>query len=302
MPEKKLNLDIADRVSELEAMMNRFPLKWIIYKRIFRGKGLEFDGYRGYSPDDDASMIDWMATSRSNETLVKKYIEERDFKIMFFIDTSDSMIFGSCEKLKCEYAAEIAASLSHLIISSGDHIGFGFFNEHLKKIVPPSGGERRFNIFTHELENIENYGGKPSDLDKTFEFLIDYVSDSVNAVFFISDFLNLGSNFLKNFEIFSSKFETIPIIIRDKLDETLPIMDCEVIIENPSSGKQLLVNPAVARKEYEKRAKDKKQKLLKIFEDCGVESLEIKTNEPFLEYLVEFLNERAKHRKVAASK
>ena len=302
MSEKKLNLDFASRISELESMMSRFSLKWVIYQIIFRGKGFEFDGYRKYSPDDDASMIDWMATSRSNETLVKKYIEERDLKIMFIVDVSDGMVFGSSEKLKCEIAAEVAVSMAHLIINSGDKIGFGFFDNEFKKIILPCGGVKRFNIFAHELSDPENYGGKPSNLDRMLDFLIDYLDESINAVFLISDFLHLGEDFPRNFEIFSKKFEVIPILIRDFLDDNLPIMDSEFVIEDPFSGEQVIINSAVAKKEYEKKTEENNKKLFKIFEDAGARHLGIKTSEPFVANLVEFLNERARKKKYVMSR
>jgi hypothetical protein len=302
MKEKKLNLDFPSKITELEAMMTRLGLKKIIYYYIFRGKGFEFDGYRDYAPDDDAGMIDWMASVRGQKTLVRKYIEERDLKMMFMIDVSDSMIFGSAEKLKCEYAAEIAAALSHLIIKSGDKVGFGFFSEKKKVVLLPTGGSKRFETFAYEMSNPETYGGKPQNLDETFDFLTTYLPETVNAVFILSDFLNLGENFRKNFEIFSSKIETIPIIIRDELDETLPDMQSEIILESPTTGEQIIVNSSIAKIAYEKKAKEDKEKLMKIITDTGITPLELKTKENFVEKLVEFLNERARRKIIVMPK
>ena len=115
--ERKLNLDIAGAVSELEMVMKKVLPRNIMW-RVIWGRGLEFDGYRDYSVTDDAVNIDWKATVRAGKTLVKKYIEERDLKFMFFIDVSDNMVFGSTEKLKCEYCAELVAALSHLILTT----------------------------------------------------------------------------------------------------------------------------------------------------------------------------------------
>ena len=62
--DRKLNLDIPGRVSELETLLKRVLPRNIIYK-IVLGKGLEFDGYRDYTSSDDASMIDWKASLRA---------------------------------------------------------------------------------------------------------------------------------------------------------------------------------------------------------------------------------------------
>ncbi len=298
MGEGVLNVDFAARISELESLMNKLSLKWITYKSLFRGKGLEFDSYREYSFDDDAGSIDWMASARSNQILVKKYIEERDLKVIFLIDGGDNMVFGSSEKLKCECAAEVAASLAHLVLLSGDKVGFVFFKDNsFEEVVLPEGGMRRFGVFSQELINAKNYGGKPKSLDIFLNFLIDYLDDSINAVFIISDFLHIGNNFKDNFELFSKKFETIPILVRDFLDEKLPPLDSEFVIEDPSSGKQITLNSAVARKTYERLALKDKETLLNIFNDLGIEHLEIKTNEQFIPLLVQFLNERSRRKR-----
>ena len=100
---------------------------------MFRGKGLEFDGYRDFSPDDDAQDIDWKASSRSGRTIVKRYKEERDLKIMFLVDVGDNMVFGSTPKLKCEYATELTAAFSHILVNTNDKIGFILFGDEIKE-------------------------------------------------------------------------------------------------------------------------------------------------------------------------
>ncbi len=92
--EKKLNLNIPENIAEFEALINKNLPKKLFYKLILRGRGLDFDGYRDYGPDEDASSIDWKASVRSNKLLAKQYIEERDLKIMVVIDVGDNMVFG----------------------------------------------------------------------------------------------------------------------------------------------------------------------------------------------------------------
>ena len=90
--DRKLNVDIAGAIAKLDAMLKEFNLKQDIFKIMFRGKGLEFDGYRDFSPDDDAQDIDWKASSRSGRTIVKRYKEETDLKIMFLVDVGDKIL------------------------------------------------------------------------------------------------------------------------------------------------------------------------------------------------------------------
>ena len=75
------------------------------YTSFFRGRGLEFENYRSYTESDDASFIDWKASLRSNNLLVKEYVEERALNVFLLIDVSSKMFFSSTQKLKNEYAA-----------------------------------------------------------------------------------------------------------------------------------------------------------------------------------------------------
>ncbi len=292
----KLDLDIGSRVSELEVLMNRFMVKRVLYNIIFRGKGLEFDGYRDFSPDEDASNIDWKASVRADKLLAKKYIEERDLNIMFVIDMSEMMLFGSEKKLKCEYAAEIAASIAHLIVTAGDNIGFIFFNRDVIKVVPPKSGERQFNIFVNDLYNSTGYSGI-SNFDRLFDFLINKAGSNISTVILISDFLKLGKKHESSLKLISEKYETIAVMVRDVLDENLPNIKGEFVIRDPDTGENLVINPSIARKSYERHARKQKNEINKIFLDSQIDVLEIMTNVAFVPVLVQFLVNRIENKK-----
>ena len=65
------------------------------YASAFRGGGLEFEESRPYAPGDDVRTIDWNASARTGELLVKRYREERDQTLLFALDASASMHFGT---------------------------------------------------------------------------------------------------------------------------------------------------------------------------------------------------------------
>lgn len=292
--ERKLNLDIPGSVSEFEMLIKRVLPKNILFQIIY-GKGLEFDGYRDFTQDDDSGRIDWKATVRAQRTLVRKFIEERDLKILFLIDVSDSMIFGSTEKLKCEYAAELSAALSHLILNSGDRVGFVLFNDKVVHFRAPGLGEKQFNIFSHEISNPLNYGGK-FDLNNVLENVLGRMDRSTSMVFVISDFLKFDEKNNENLKSLASLFETIAIVVRDPLDKTLPDINKEIVIESSSTGEKLIVNPKIARHNYELNSLEQMNVVKKFFQDSGIDFSEFMTDSHFALNLAEFLKERAKKR------
>ena len=278
--ERKLAIDVANAITSFEAALHYFELKTKLYHIIFRGKGLEFDRFRVYTPDDDASLIDWKASMRAQKTLVRQYKEERDQKIVFIIDVSDSMIFGSGKKLKCEYAAEMVLALAHLIITSGDKAGLVMFGNNLVYEVRPQAGIKHLSLLIDTLSKAEFYGDTPN-LNKALEYVADYLPESLSAVFIVSDFLHTNNDFERNMQLVAKKFETIALMIKDPRDMQLPDTALEVTISDPVSGRQLVVNPKVAKQHYEYLAKKYEHKVLQQFQRVGVDTLKIMTDEEF---------------------
>lgn len=288
---KSLNVDVASAITEFKAMVKEFKLKRDIYKIIFRGKGLEFEAYRDFSPDDDASYIDWKASSRAQKLLVKQYKEERDLKIMFLIDVGSNMVFGSTEKLKCEYAAEVTGALANLIMEANDRVGLFLFSDHLKHFVKPKQGKKHFQFLMDLISSSKNYGGF-TNFDKSIEEIMKYLDHSIHSVIIISDFLNVTRATEKKLNLISQMFETILIRVRDPLDFTMPEVDGEVTLENPMTHSQVVVNPKVARKLYEKYAFEQSQFLQHIISKTQADFLDLVTSKPFPVPLALFLKGR----------
>jgi len=295
MNQRKLNVDIAGSITELEAMLKEFRLKKIIYKLFFRGKGLEFDGYRDFAPDDDAERIDWKATARAQKTLVKQYIEERDLRIMFMIDIGDNMVFGSTDKIKCEFITELVAAFSKVMLNTDDRIGFVLFSSTITHFVDCKSGEKQFQIFVDTLSNGINYGGV-SNLDQALDFSIDYFDNSISAVILVSDFLRITEETEKKLSLLSHRFETIAIRVRDPLDITLPDIEGEIILENPEANQQVIVNPKIAKRTYEKYAFEQGKIVEVMFRKSELDYLDLITDRSFAEPLVIFLKERIEGR------
>ncbi len=288
----RLNLDVPGAITEFEAMMKEFRLKKDMYKLLFRGKGLEFESYRDYSPDDDASDIDWKASSRSQKLLVKQYKEERDLKIMFIVDVGNNMVFGSSKKLKCEYIAELVAAFARVIMDNNDRVGFILFSDEIKLYVDCKGGDKHFQFLVDSLSKSESYGGA-TNIDLSLDYAMKYLDKSINSVILISDFLRVTRDSEKRFNLLSNRFETIFIRVRDRLDISLPDVEGEVVLENPQSNEQVFVNPKVAKKVYEKYASEQARIVEEIFKKSEGDYLDLVTDNYFPIPLALFLKERA---------
>lgn len=290
---RSLNVDIPGSISEFQSAMKEFLLKRRLYRILLRGKGLEFEAYRNYSQDDDSSTIDWKASSRANTLLVKQYRDERNLKVIFLIDMGENMVSGSAAKLKCEYMAEVISAFAHLIITTGDKPGFIFFNDEVRDFMKPAGGTQHFSRFVDYIRRPENYHGA-SDLKKAFEFLLSYVNRSVESAVLVSDFVSFDETLKKDLSLISSRFETTMLMIRDSLDNTLPDLSAEIVLEDPRTGEQLLVNPKIAKKVYESISLEQQKLIRASASQNNIDLLEMMTSKPFVPTLSEFLKGRIK--------
>lgn len=261
------------------------------YQSSFRGKGLEFDTYRSYMPDDDASMIDWKATARSDDVLVKKFVEERNLNVFLLVDVSASMLYGSsATKLKIIYAAELAASLCYAVLKAHDSVGFGLFNDRLQVYASPMLAPQQFYKLCSSLIDAEVYGG-PYNLGNTLEEVFGFLPDK-SVLVIISDFIGFSCSWEQKLKIAGKKFELVGIMVRDIYDRTLPADEVNLLVESPYTNEQVLINPSELKRKYELHAKDEEEFVKNIFKKSNGDLLLLTTDKPFVNSLLTFFRRR----------
>ncbi len=88
-----------------------------------RGRGLEFEEVRLYTPGDDARNIDWRVTARRGKPHTKLFREERERPVWLVADLHPGLYFGSRRQLKSALLVRSAALLAWVAVSGGDRLG-----------------------------------------------------------------------------------------------------------------------------------------------------------------------------------
>lgn len=291
---KELKLDLSEGIKRLKIFTSQIVNTGLVggYKSVFKGHGLEFEDYRGYTANDDASLIDWKASVKSKELLIREFVEERNLNVFFLIDVSSSMVYGSIDKLKMEYAAEIAASLSYAVINAGDSIGFALFSDRITRSMLPSPGVMQYHNLVETLVNPSYYGGK-YDLEEALKYVLASLNQS-SILILITDFIGLKNNWEEYIKMAAKKFDLIGVMIKDPNDRTLPDYAGQVILEDPFSSKQILVNPGAVSAAYKDYAVRQEQIIKNTFLNAGADFLELTTNESFVKPIINFFIRRSK--------
>lgn len=290
---KRLKVDLYSSMKKLDIVIKGLVSTKVMggYRSLFKGKGLEFEDYRVYTPGDDASLIDWKATARSDEILIKEFKEERNVEVFFLIDVSSSMIFGSTQKIKIEYVAELTAALAYAILNVGDRVGFALFTDKIVKKVPAMGGERQFYVLGKTLLNPDVYGGN-FDFNEAVRFLLSYLKET-SVVIIISDFIGLKNHdWVKNLRVLSKKVDTIALMVRDPRDRVIPSDVGQVVVSDPYSKKELIIDTSLIAYKYEKEVKLQEKQLRESFRKTEAELIELTTDKSFVHPIIELFKKR----------
>lgn len=158
------------------------------YHSAFKGSGMEFSDVRPYQPGDDYRAIDWNVTSRTGQIFVKQFHEERQQTIVFAVDASASMRFGTALRLKSEVVAEVCALLAFSATRNQDRVGLYLFTGARELYIPPTKGREHVLRLVRELLYFEPTG-RGTDFPAAFSTLSKLLHRKA-TVFLCSDFLS----------------------------------------------------------------------------------------------------------------
>jgi uncharacterized protein (DUF58 family) len=87
-----------------------------------RGQGSEFDSLRSYVIGDDVRAIDWRATARSRDVVVRTWRPERDRHIVLALDTGRSSAARLGDEPRLDAALDACLLLGALAARAGDRV------------------------------------------------------------------------------------------------------------------------------------------------------------------------------------
>ena len=156
------------------------------YKSIYKGKTMNFEDLRTYVIGDNVKDIDWKASSRSNNLLVRQFIAEKKHNIMFVLD-SGKKVLG--ETLKSETKKDVmtmsAGIIAYLANKNGDYVGAIYNKDNLTQFFPLKTGlyniEKILSSYNNDVENTtESY------LQKSLEYIEKNIKRRM-IIFIITD-------------------------------------------------------------------------------------------------------------------
>jgi len=101
------------------------------------GQGSEFESLMLYADGDDMSRIDWKATAKRSELVVKNYQPERQQSVLVVIDVGRATA-GEFEGIsRLDYLVNATLMLAYVVLRQGDWFSMVAFSDRIESYLPP---------------------------------------------------------------------------------------------------------------------------------------------------------------------
>lgn len=104
------------------------------------GAGVEFAGLREYRPGDPLRNIDWKATARRGEPIVKQFGEDQQLELVIAVDTGRRSRVAAGTLTRFGHYINVAAQLAERSIGNGDRAATLLFADRILGELPPGHG------------------------------------------------------------------------------------------------------------------------------------------------------------------
>lgn len=160
---RQTRLDVPARVRALPAFRSERLLRSKV-KRLHhlegrnvantRGQGTEFDSFREYVAGDDVRSIDWRATARAADVLVRTWRPERNRHMLMVLDTGRASAGRVGEGTRLDSSIEAALLLGGLAAAAGDTVDLLAYDRRVRAEATGASGSQLPLKLMHTLAGV----------------------------------------------------------------------------------------------------------------------------------------------------
>ena len=259
------------------------------YHSAFKGRGMSFSEVREYQYGDDIRNIDWNVTARFHSPFIKVFEEERELTVILMVDVSGSAFMGTVNQPKSEIITEISAVLSFSAINNNDKVGLILFSDEIELFIPPKKGKSHILRMIRELLDHETKSNK-TDLKMALEYFHSVIKKR-SIAFILSDFLT--DQYSDALHIAARRHDIIGVNVFDPLDKALPNAGL-IQLHDVETGQDMWVDSSKwkIRQAYSDKAVNYSNYFKDSFLKCGSDTLDIRTDQPYVTTLMKFFKKR----------
>ena len=260
-----------------------------LHRSPFHGFSVEFSEYRPYARGDDPRFLDWKVMARSDRAFIKKFEDETNLRAHLLLDRSQSMIYGSAGYTKQEYAATFAATLAYFLMGQNDAVGLTTFDQKVDQHIPARNRPGQLRRLMLQLEKAP--AGEGTDLGAAMKGLHELIRKR-SLIVLMSDLLAPLEELERQIGYLAAgghDLAIFQIMDRRELDFNF---DKATHYRDTETGKDLFIDPDIARASYLKRLKAHQESVIHLAGRHGVNHQLVPTDEPLERVLFDFVSRR----------
>ena len=259
------------------------------HKSPYRGFAVEFAQHREYSHGDDTRHIDWKVEARTDRLFVKQYEQETNYVANILLDGSESMIYGSGEHTKLQYAKMAAAVLSYLILHQRDAVALGIFDKDVQDYQPRSNSKATIHNLMSRLASFE--GTEETDIAGNLHTMA--VQTPRKGIFIlISDFFDDEETVMEGIQhLRFIGHEVIVFHVLDPYELEFPFNGL-VEFDGLENLSKVLTRPSEIRQTYQREFDAFQNRIREGCEKNGVHYVLADTSKPLASVLTNYLTFR----------
>jgi uncharacterized protein (DUF58 family) len=135
-----------------------------------RGQGTEFDTLREYVPGDDVRSIDWRATARRGDVMLRTWRPERSRRIVCVLDAGRTSAVRIADEPRLDAAMDAALLLAAVAQEAGDQVDLIAADHRIRAVVSGVSGRNLLPRLVNALAPLH-----PDLVETDFEIIISEV-------------------------------------------------------------------------------------------------------------------------------
>jgi len=148
LPEFASRRHLPSRLARLRELDGRSAVR-------VRGAGSEFDSLREYVIGDDVRSIDWRASARRSDVVVRTWRPERDRRVLIVVDTSRHAAARVGDQPRIDTSIEATLLLTALASKAGDRVEVIAFDRTVRTRVRGLSGPAMMAALANQLAPLE---------------------------------------------------------------------------------------------------------------------------------------------------
>lgn len=288
---KFLNPEVVSKLKSME-MRARLVVEGFItglHKSPYHGFSVEFAEHRQYMPGDPIRSIDWKVFAKSDRYYVKEFEEETNLKAYLLLDASKSMTYTSSKITKFEYASNLVAALTFLMLKQRDAVGLVTFDTHVRNYIPPKSRTVHLHALLSTLARVEP--SAETDAGVALHEMAERIKRR-GLIVILSDLLDDPTEILAGIKHFRHrKHEVLVFHILDPVerDFTFP---AEAIFKDLETGEEISTLPWQIRAEYQRTMSAHIDRFRRECRAAFVDYVPMDTSVPYDYALFSYLSKR----------